>query len=154
MAIRAVFVRTGWVRSCRGYGECESETHSSGHRQSMEVDRGLYNSDWWHGDVRVRKQLLLLAGKLNQPFVLHAGPYTTLSVPTFIESFKVDGGLYSSAWWSQNVRIRRSFLLLGGQLRRTITFKAGPFTMLNVATFVAILKGSYSYFTLLDKKDV
>ncbi|XP_026735655.1 odorant receptor Or2-like [Trichoplusia ni] len=60
--------------------------------QSMEVDRGLYNSDWWQGDVRVRKQLLLLAGKLNQPFVLHAGPYTTLSVPTFIEIIK---GTYS-----------------------------------------------------------
>lgn len=55
------------------------------HLQSKQVDRGIYNSDWWQSDVRVRKQLLLLAGKLNHPFILDAGPYTTLSVPTFIE---------------------------------------------------------------------
>ncbi|KAJ8709314.1 hypothetical protein PYW07_009140 [Mythimna separata] len=68
-------------------------------------------------------------------------------------SMQVDDGVYSSAWWSQNVRIRRSLLLLGGQLRSTITFTAGPFTMLDMATFVAILKGSYSYYTLLSQKE-
>nr|ALM26238.1 odorant receptor 53 [Athetis dissimilis] len=60
--------------------------------QSKLLDRGIYNSDWWKSDVRIRKHLLLLAGKLNRPFVLHAGPYTTLSVPTFIEIMK---GSYS-----------------------------------------------------------
>ncbi|KAJ8711869.1 hypothetical protein PYW08_008823 [Mythimna loreyi] len=60
--------------------------------QSKQVDRGIYNSNWWQSDVRVRKQLLLLAGKLNHPLILDAGPYTTLSVPTFIEIMK---GSYS-----------------------------------------------------------
>nr|AOE48046.1 putative odorant receptor OR41 [Athetis lepigone] len=69
------------------------------------------------------------------------------------QSNQVDDAVYLSAWWSQNVRIRRSLLLLGGQLRKTIAFTAGPFTMLNMATFVAILKGSYSYYTLLAKKE-
>ncbi|KAJ0172114.1 hypothetical protein K1T71_012087 [Dendrolimus kikuchii] len=67
-------------------------------------------------------------------------------------SNKVEDGVYSSAWWSQNIRIRRCVLLLGGQLRKQIVFTAGPFTQLTVATFVAILKGSYSYYTLLSKK--
>uniref|UniRef100_A0A2H1V744 Odorant receptor n=1 Tax=Spodoptera frugiperda TaxID=7108 RepID=A0A2H1V744_SPOFR len=66
-------------------------------------------------------------------------------------SNQVDDGVYSSAWWSQNVRTRRSLLLLGGQLRKPIVFKAGPFTKLNMATF--ILKGSYSYYTLVAKKE-
>nr|ALM26216.1 odorant receptor 27 [Athetis dissimilis] len=69
------------------------------------------------------------------------------------QSNQVDDAVYISAWWSQNVRIRRSLLLLGGQLRRSIVFTAGPFTMLNMATFVAIMKGSYSYYTLLAKKE-
>ncbi|CAB3233286.1 unnamed protein product [Arctia plantaginis] len=68
-------------------------------------------------------------------------------------SNEADRGIYSSKWYTQNTRVRRSLLLLGGQLRKTIVFTAGPFTKLNIATFVAILKGSYSYYTLLDKKE-
>ncbi|XP_047537546.1 odorant receptor 49b-like [Vanessa atalanta] len=64
----------------------------------------------------------------------------------------VDEGVYASAWWSQSVSVRRCVLLLSGQLNKTIRFTAGPFTELTVATFVAILKGSYSYYTLLSKK--
>ncbi|XP_046972080.1 odorant receptor 83a-like [Vanessa cardui] len=64
----------------------------------------------------------------------------------------VDEGVYASSWWSQSVSVRRCVLLLSGQLNKTIRFTAGPFTELTVATFVAILKGSYSYYTLLSKK--
>ncbi|XP_028025340.1 odorant receptor 4-like [Bombyx mandarina] len=68
-------------------------------------------------------------------------------------SAEVDDAVYSSNWWSQGHRVRRSMLLLAGQLRRTVVFSAGPFTDLTVSTFVAILKGSYSYYTLLSKKE-
>ncbi|XP_030020708.1 odorant receptor 4 [Manduca sexta] len=68
-------------------------------------------------------------------------------------SSKVDEGVYASHWSAQNVRVRRSVVLLGGQLRRPIVFTAGPFTKLTISTFVAILKGSYSYYTLLSKKE-
>ncbi|KAH9635226.1 hypothetical protein HF086_013253 [Spodoptera exigua] len=59
---------------------------------SKLVDRGIYNSDWWKSNVHLRKHLLLLGGKLNQCMILDAGPYTTLSIPTFIEILK---GSYS-----------------------------------------------------------
>ncbi|XP_045454592.1 odorant receptor Or2-like [Melitaea cinxia] len=67
-------------------------------------------------------------------------------------SLKVDEGVYSSAWWSQDVRVRRCVVLLAGQLNRRVVFTAGPFTELSVATFITMLKGSYSYYTLLSKK--
>ncbi|XP_022815666.1 odorant receptor Or2-like [Spodoptera litura] len=79
--------------------------------------------------------------------------YCWHSNDVFFLSNQVDDGVYSSAWWSQNVRTRRSLLLLGGQLRKPIVFTAGPFTKLNMATFVTILKGSYSYYTLVAKKE-
>ncbi|XP_039759946.1 odorant receptor 46a-like [Pararge aegeria] len=69
------------------------------------------------------------------------------------KSLGVDEGVYSSAWWSQGLRVRRCVALLGGQLSRRIVFTAGPFTMLTVATFIAILKGSYSYYTLLNNRE-
>lgn len=45
----------------------------------------MYESDWWIGNMKLRRMMLLLAGKLNTKLTLDAGPYTTLSVPTFIE---------------------------------------------------------------------
>ena len=54
------------------------------------------------------------------------------------QSLKVDEGVYNSAWWSQGVRIRRSIMLLGGQLNKSVIFTAGPFTKLTIATFVAV----------------
>ncbi|XP_023948093.2 odorant receptor 46a-like [Bicyclus anynana] len=68
-------------------------------------------------------------------------------------SLSVDQGVYSSAWWSQEVRVRRSIALLGGQLNRRVVFTAGPFTKLTVSTFIGILKGSYSYYTLLSNRE-
>nr|QZH55123.1 odorant receptor 27 [Achelura yunnanensis] len=70
-----------------------------------------------------------------------------------IMSAKVDDGVYLSAWYLQNNKIRRNALLLRGQLRKRIVFTAGPFTTLTISAFVAILKGSYSYYTILKKKE-
>ncbi|XP_059051671.1 odorant receptor Or2-like [Achroia grisella] len=67
-------------------------------------------------------------------------------------SKKVDQGIYKSDWWSSNLRMRRNILLLGGQLRKTVIFTAGPFAVLSLSTFIAILKGSYSYYTILSEK--
>nr|AZB49441.1 olfactory receptor 27 [Heortia vitessoides] len=60
-------------------------------------------------------------------------------------------GPYESQWWRANLRQRKSVLLLAGQLRIRQVFTAGPFTNLTLSTFITILKGAYSYYTLLRK---
>nr|UPN65207.1 odorant receptor 22 [Phthorimaea operculella] len=60
-------------------------------------------------------------------------------------------GPYESEWWAANVRQRKAIHLLGGQFRIRYMFNAGPFTNLTLATFITILKGAYSYYTLLTK---
>ncbi|CAG4959517.1 unnamed protein product [Colias eurytheme] len=62
---------------------------------SGSVDRGVYNSNWWTSDVTSRKLLLILAGKMSTPFIFDAGPFTTLSVPTFIEIMKGSYSFYT-----------------------------------------------------------
>ncbi|KAL4713009.1 hypothetical protein ACJJTC_014643 [Scirpophaga incertulas] len=79
--------------------------------------------------------------------------YCWHSNEVLIMSIEADRGIYYSGWWRQNVRLRRCVLILAGRLRKTFVFSAGPFTKLNLATFIAILKGAYSYYTILSNKD-
>ncbi|XP_063832633.1 odorant receptor Or2-like [Ostrinia nubilalis] len=66
----------------------------------------------------------------------------------FVESKDVDQGVYESDWWKANPRMRKQVLLLAGKLNRPILYTAGPFSRLTVPTFISIIKGSYSFFTL------
>ncbi|KAG7299344.1 hypothetical protein JYU34_016274 [Plutella xylostella] len=67
------------------------------------------------------------------------------------KSERVTLGPYESDWWKTSAKQQRSLLLLTGQLNKTIFFTAGPFTYLTLPTFITILKGAYSYYTLLRK---
>ncbi|XP_072946239.1 odorant receptor Or2-like [Epargyreus clarus] len=60
-------------------------------------------------------------------------------------------GPYESTWWKQNVHRQKDVNILVDQFKKTIVFTAGPFTDLTVATFISILKGAYSYYTLLSQ---
>nr|QZH55119.1 odorant receptor 23 [Achelura yunnanensis] len=68
-----------------------------------------------------------------------------------VESDSLDRGLYESDWWKADVKIRRIFLLLAGKLNRMFVLEAGPFTTLSVTTFVKIMKGAYSFYTLFTQ---
>ncbi|XP_034835764.1 odorant receptor Or2-like isoform X3 [Maniola hyperantus] len=63
--------------------------------ESHGVDRGVYSSNWWRGDVQVRRQVLLLAGKLSPSFILQAGPFTNFSMATFIDILKGSYSFYT-----------------------------------------------------------
>ncbi|XP_045534393.1 uncharacterized protein LOC106709830 [Papilio machaon] len=65
-----------------------------------------------------------------------------------VKSGNVMLGPYESEWWMADPRQRKNIILLAGQLNRVHTFTAGPFTNLTLSTFVTILKGAYSYYTL------
>ncbi|VVD03126.1 unnamed protein product [Leptidea sinapis] len=66
-------------------------------------------------------------------------------------SLTVSDGVYGSAWWSVDARERRNVILLAAQLNKTVMFNAGPFTTLSVATFITIIKGAYSFYTLITR---
>nr|AIG51887.1 odorant receptor [Helicoverpa armigera] len=63
-------------------------------------------------------------------------------------------GPYESIWWTRSVRYRKDLYLLAAQFNKTVVFSAGPFTKLTVATFISILKGAYSYYTLLSQSQM
>nr|WCC57572.1 odorant receptor 50 [Papilio memnon] len=67
----------------------------------------------------------------------------------FYASMQVMNGPYNSIWWNRNRYSQKNIQIIIGQFNRTIVFSAGPFTNLTVATFINILKGAYSYYTLL-----
>ncbi|CAK1547604.1 unnamed protein product [Leptosia nina] len=75
--------------------------------------------------------------------------YCWHSNEVYYASMELARGPYKSEWWKQNASNQRSIFILVGELSKTIIFTAGPFTNLTVATFINILKGAYSYYTLL-----
>ncbi|CAH1641716.1 unnamed protein product [Spodoptera littoralis] len=63
-------------------------------------------------------------------------------------------GPYESTWWSRSAQYRKDLYLLVAQFNKSIVFSAGPFSKLTVATFISILKGAYSYYTLLSQSQM
>nr|ALM26218.1 odorant receptor 29 [Athetis dissimilis] len=61
-------------------------------------------------------------------------------------------GPFESNWYNmESNQPRKDVLTLSGQLRIENVFTAGPFSNLTLPTFINILKGAYSYYTLLRK---
>lgn len=52
--------------------------------QSGDLSQGPYESIWWSKDVKYRKDLFLLVAQFNKIVVFSAGPFTKLTVATFI----------------------------------------------------------------------
>ncbi|CAH2095497.1 unnamed protein product [Euphydryas editha] len=67
------------------------------------------------------------------------------------ESRGVDLGIYTSKWWRADVQVRRQVLMLAGKLSHTFILDAGPFATFSTSTFINILKGSYSFYTLFTQ---
>ncbi|XP_050351052.1 odorant receptor Or1-like [Nymphalis io] len=68
-----------------------------------------------------------------------------------MESEEVAGAAYDFPWYACSVSVRRSIIILMRRCRRVTKITAGGFTTLSLASFMAIIKTSYSMFTLLQQ---
>ncbi|CAH2255066.1 jg7224 [Pararge aegeria aegeria] len=68
-------------------------------------------------------------------------------------SEELAGAAYEFPWYACSVPIRRSVIILMRRGRRITKLNAGGFTTLSLASFMAIIKTSYSMFTLLQQMD-
>ncbi|XP_047030309.1 odorant receptor Or1-like [Helicoverpa zea] len=67
------------------------------------------------------------------------------------ESSEIAGAAYECPWYKCSVRVRRGLLIVMVRTRRALRLTAGGFTTLSLASFMAIIKASYSLFTLLQQ---
>ncbi|XP_013143920.1 PREDICTED: odorant receptor Or1-like [Papilio polytes] len=67
------------------------------------------------------------------------------------ESVGVCGAAYAAPWHTYSTPLRRSLLVVMARSRRPARISAGGFTALSLASFMAIIKASYSLFTLLQQ---
>nr|CUQ99411.1 Olfactory receptor 30 [Manduca sexta] len=79
--------------------------------------------------------------------------YCWHSNDVLIASEELMKGPYESTWWSHTEH-RKDLYILISQFKKSIVFSAGPFAKLTVATFISILKGAYSYYTLLSQSQM
>ncbi|XP_047020273.1 odorant receptor 49b-like isoform X1 [Helicoverpa zea] len=66
------------------------------------------------------------------------------------ESTFVSYSTFESNWPEANNKLQREVALLGLTTEKMLVFKAGPFNQMSLATFIAILRASYSFYTLLN----
>ncbi|CAB3246338.1 unnamed protein product [Arctia plantaginis] len=59
--------------------------------------------------------------------------------------------LYQSPWYEQNMKFCRALWIAMERMKKPIVFKAGHYISLSRPTFVAILRCSYSYYTVLNR---
>ncbi|XP_061715641.1 uncharacterized protein LOC133523939 isoform X2 [Cydia pomonella] len=69
------------------------------------------------------------------------------------ESMDIATAAYSCGWTACGVRLRRGLLLAMVRARRAARLSAGGFATLSLASFMAIVKTSYSLFTVLQQAD-
>ncbi|KAI5639129.1 7tm odorant receptor domain-containing protein [Phthorimaea operculella] len=67
------------------------------------------------------------------------------------ESADVAGYAYKCPWYACSVRLRKMILVIMTRTRRVTKITAGGFTTLSLGSFMAIIKASYSLFTLLQQ---
>ncbi|XP_049873096.1 odorant receptor Or1-like [Pectinophora gossypiella] len=67
------------------------------------------------------------------------------------ESADVAVSAYECPWYACSVRLRRDILVIMTRTRRLARITAGGFTTLSLASFMSIIKASYSLFTLLQQ---
>ncbi|XP_026328866.1 odorant receptor 13a-like [Hyposmocoma kahamanoa] len=77
--------------------------------------------------------------------------YCWQSNDVLVKSKQLTLGPYESEWWAANAKQMQYALMLAGQFRIQCVFTAGPFASLTLPTFITIVKGAYSYYTLLRK---
>ncbi|XP_052758218.1 odorant receptor 82a isoform X2 [Galleria mellonella] len=69
------------------------------------------------------------------------------------ESSEISTAAYLCPWYLMSPRLRRDLLIVMTRSRRIAKITAGGFTTLSLSSFMAIIKASYSLFTLLKQVD-
>nr|QNS36236.1 olfactory receptor 49b [Mythimna separata] len=67
-----------------------------------------------------------------------------------IESTFVSYSTFESNWPIADKTVQKEVALLGITTEQILVFRAGPFNKMSLATFIAILRASYSFYTLLN----
>ncbi|XP_066245919.1 odorant receptor 45b-like [Euwallacea similis] len=77
------------------------------------------------------------------------GMYCWFGNHVYMESLEVTTCCYLSRWNEHDSNVRKTLFMLMERSKRALQIRGLQFTTLNFPTFIAILKWSYSYFTLL-----
>uniref|UniRef100_A0A0K8TUS0 Odorant receptor n=1 Tax=Epiphyas postvittana TaxID=65032 RepID=A0A0K8TUS0_EPIPO len=67
------------------------------------------------------------------------------------ESVLVSYGIFESNWVEMDAKLLKEVTLLQLATSKRLVFRAGPFNEMSLTTFVAILRSSYSFYTLLNE---
>ncbi|XP_026328945.1 odorant receptor 49b-like [Hyposmocoma kahamanoa] len=68
-----------------------------------------------------------------------------------VQSLNVSYGIFESDWTAADLRVQKEAALLCVLTTKRLIFKAGPYNEMTLSTFIGVIKGTYSFYTLLSK---
>ncbi|XP_060518610.1 odorant receptor Or2-like isoform X2 [Cylas formicarius] len=71
-----------------------------------------------------------------------------------MQSLAISDAIYDSPWYYQNGNAKKAVLLIIMRAQRPLQLTIGPFDAMSTETAVTVVKGSYSYVTLMWTKYV
>ncbi|XP_061728312.1 odorant receptor 49b-like [Cydia pomonella] len=99
------------------------------------------------GDLPVMMgAMLFVFGILTQLLIFY-----WFSNQVTVESLSVSSGIFESKWTTMDAKTQKEVALLQLTTSKRLCFRAGPCNEMSLDTFIAILKTSYSFFTLLKE---
>ncbi|XP_044737131.1 odorant receptor Or2-like [Chrysoperla carnea] len=66
-----------------------------------------------------------------------------------LESLKVSVSIWDCKWYTFDTKSRQLLVMIMMRSQRPLIFRAGPFNEMSLATYIGILKASYTYLTIL-----
>jgi len=84
-----------------------------------------------------------------------SGVLTQLTLYSFIGNYlksemeEIGISIYQSAWYSFPRKLTKNVVFILTQIKSPVTLQAGNFIIVNLSTYVSILKTSFSYLSVL-----
>nr|QNH68034.1 odorant receptor 7 [Apriona germarii] len=66
-----------------------------------------------------------------------------------VQSSEIGMALYKSKWYEESLKLQKMMIIMLMRCNKELCLEIGPFAVMTLATFIGILKATYTYMTII-----